>query len=165
MATVAAMVVIHAVTQLGDRGLARVLGMRAPAYLGRGTYLWHWPVILVLREVLDVAPWARAALAAVLATALAALSYELVEHPIRAGVVLRRRPGLSLVADEHDFTLSLNILVGCRWQRDVVGVAGESGSDCERNRSDLYGASSPAAQQPRSPATAASTRRLRPRAA
>ncbi len=238
-ATVAALLLILSVMRLGDSGLARLLGAGAPAYLGRisyGTYLWHWPVILVLREVLDANPWTVAALAAVLATALAALSYELLEQPIRTGRVLRRRPVVSVaggiaaslvvalvvappvlgserrpvlakpardlaagggrpvpqgvswwtfnddtgpedtactptdldscvvrrgdsgldvmlvgdsharmlaptiesLADEHDFTLSLNVLVGCPWQREVLKDVDGAGSECGRNREDVY---------------------------
>ncbi len=238
-ATVAAVVLIASVMHLSDSGLARFLGAGAPAYLGRisyGTYLWHWPVILVLREVLDAGPWTVAALAAVLATALAALSYELLEQPIRTGRVLRRRPVVSVaggiaaslvvalvvappvlgserrpvlaqperdltadggrpvpqgvswwkfnndtgpedtactptdldscvvrrgdsglnvmligdsharmlaptierLADEHDFTLSLSVLVGCPWQREVLNDVDGTGSECGRNRQDVY---------------------------
>ena len=72
---------------------SRALGRPTPVYLGRisyGTYLWHWPVVLVLREVLDISPWTLAALTAVLATALAALSFHVLEHPIRSSRALGR---------------------------------------------------------------------------
>ena len=57
-----------------------------PVFLGRvsyGTYLWHWPVILVLQQVLDVGPAVVAVLAVALSTGLAAASYEVLEMPIR----------------------------------------------------------------------------------
>ena len=65
---------------------ARLLALPIPRYLGQvsyGTYLWHWPVILVARQLFDVGPWVLAALAAPVATGLAALSYEVLERPIR----------------------------------------------------------------------------------
>jgi peptidoglycan/LPS O-acetylase OafA/YrhL len=65
---------------------ARLLAPALPRYLGQisyGTYLWHWPVILVVRQVFDVDPLVLVALAAPVATGLAALSYEVFERPIR----------------------------------------------------------------------------------
>ena len=84
--------------------IARLLSRPVPVFLGRvsyGTYLWHWPVILVLEMVLVVDAPVVAVAAAVLSTALAALSYEVLELPIR------RSAGLSR------FT----------WQTAVVGLA------------------------------------------
>jgi hypothetical protein len=65
-----------------------------PRYLGQvsyGTYLWHWPVILVLHKVMDTAPVVTAAFAAALATGLAALSAQLVETPVRRAPALEHR--------------------------------------------------------------------------
>ncbi|HET7530803.1 MAG TPA: acyltransferase family protein, partial [Mycobacteriales bacterium] len=78
----------------GDRSwIAQLLSRPIPVFLGRisyGTYLWHWPVILVLRELLTVGATATAALTAALATGLAALSYEVLEMPIRRSRYLSR---------------------------------------------------------------------------
>jgi peptidoglycan/LPS O-acetylase OafA/YrhL len=66
--------------------LARVLSMPWPRYLGQisyGTYLWHWPVLLMLRQLFDVRPVVMAVLAAAVATGLASLSAQLLETPIR----------------------------------------------------------------------------------
>jgi peptidoglycan/LPS O-acetylase OafA/YrhL len=65
---------------------ARLLALPLPRYLGHisyGTYLWHWPLILVTRDVFDVRPIVIAAIAGTTATGLAALSYEVFERPIR----------------------------------------------------------------------------------
>jgi peptidoglycan/LPS O-acetylase OafA/YrhL len=90
-ATVAALALISGVMS-DERGLvARVLATRVPTYLGRisyGTYLWHWPVILALLLVFRMHPIVIAALAAVTSTGIAALSYELLEMPIRRNHVL-----------------------------------------------------------------------------
>ncbi len=70
---------------------ARVLALPVPRYLGQvsyGTYLWHWPVLLVLREVLDVRPVVLAVVGGLLATSLAALSHQVLEHPIRRAKAL-----------------------------------------------------------------------------
>jgi peptidoglycan/LPS O-acetylase OafA/YrhL len=66
--------------------VAQIFAHPIPAYLGRisyGTYLWHWPVLLVLGEVMVVRPFVLAILGAAVSTGLAALSYQLFEMPIR----------------------------------------------------------------------------------
>ena len=66
-----------------------------PRYLGQvsyGTYLWHWPIILVVRQLFEVEPLVLVAVAAPVATGLAALSYEVFERPIRRAKVLDRFP-------------------------------------------------------------------------
>jgi peptidoglycan/LPS O-acetylase OafA/YrhL len=71
----------------------RLLSHRVPVYLGRisySTYLWHWPVILVIRELVHISPLAVAATAAPIATGLAALSSELLELPVRRSRALDR---------------------------------------------------------------------------
>ena len=68
------------------RPLSRLLATRVPVHLGRisyGTYLWHWPVIVALGVLLDAGPGAVALLAAFVATGLAAVSYEVLEMPVR----------------------------------------------------------------------------------
>lgn len=92
-ATVASVVTIAGLMASGDRGVRRLLTRPVPVYLGKisyGTYLWHWPVILVIGEVLAVGPVTTAALAVVLSTSLATASYELFEMPVRTNRVLRR---------------------------------------------------------------------------
>jgi peptidoglycan/LPS O-acetylase OafA/YrhL len=79
---------------LGERQpLSRLLGRPVPVFLGRisyGTYLWHWPVIVALTTVLDTSPAVIAVLTLVLGTGLAALSYGVLEMPIRRAKVLNR---------------------------------------------------------------------------
>lgn len=73
---------------------SRLLALPPLQWLGRlsyGWYLWHWPLLVIGREVL---PWhglpVELALVA-LALVLAQLSYTLVEHPLREGQLLRRK--------------------------------------------------------------------------
>src|SRR4051794_15537437 len=90
-AAAASALVIGAVAVREEGWVARMLSRRTPVYLGRvsySTYLWHWPVILVARAVLPLTPIEVACLAIVMATALAALSTELLELPIRRSRML-----------------------------------------------------------------------------
>jgi peptidoglycan/LPS O-acetylase OafA/YrhL len=63
------------------------LSLPVPVYLGKisyGTYLWHWPVVLVLtRTFTDLSTLSTVALTTLVATALASLSYQVLERPIR----------------------------------------------------------------------------------
>jgi len=71
----------------------RVLSAPPVVYLGLisyGTYLWHWIVILVLAKQFDLGTNATIAVAAVVATALASLSYQILERPVRAPGFLDR---------------------------------------------------------------------------
>jgi hypothetical protein len=92
-AMVFAVLALGGLAQAAGSPLARVLSVRPMVYLGRisyGTYLWHWPVIVALRTVLDTGPVQIAVLAFGLATGLAALSSELLELPIRKSPSLDR---------------------------------------------------------------------------
>jgi peptidoglycan/LPS O-acetylase OafA/YrhL len=85
-ATASSVAVIGALTVQPKAWLSRLLATPVPVYLGKisyGTYLWHWPVILVLREVLTVGPYTIAVLAFALSSGLAALNYQIFEMPIR----------------------------------------------------------------------------------
>ena len=65
---------------------AEVLSTGPMTYLGRisyGTYLWHWPVIVLVGAGWSLQPLEMAALATVVATAVSALSFHLLETPIR----------------------------------------------------------------------------------
>ena len=71
--------------------VARLLALPIPRYLGQisySTYLWHWPTLLLLQAVFDVQPLVLALLGGVLATGLAALSYQVLEQPIRRAAFL-----------------------------------------------------------------------------
>ena len=89
-----ASVLVIAGLSLRDNGLlARALARPVPVFLGKisyGTYLWHWPVILVLQELFATSPRVVAVLTVAISTGLAALSYEVVEMPVRTAGFLHR---------------------------------------------------------------------------
>ena len=100
-ATVGSLLLIAGVMVRGKDMLGRALGRPTPAYLGRisyGTYLWHWPVILVIREFVLLPAWILALSACVVATGLAALSYEVLEMPVRRAPALNSRPWQAVAA-------------------------------------------------------------------
>ena len=72
---------------MGERGpVPRMFALPVPVYLGKisyGTYLWHWPVLLILQELFDIRPLVLSVIGAALSTGLAALSYEIYEMPLR----------------------------------------------------------------------------------
>jgi peptidoglycan/LPS O-acetylase OafA/YrhL len=80
--------------EAADGGVVKRLLSSSPiVYLGRisyGTYLWHWIVILVLLRSFHTSSIATVAIAGLVATALASLSFEMLEHPIRVSGLLDR---------------------------------------------------------------------------
>jgi peptidoglycan/LPS O-acetylase OafA/YrhL len=72
---------------------AQLLSIEPVVYLGKisyGTYLWHWPVILVITRVFDPSTLSTIALTVLIATALASLSYQILERPVRVSSLLER---------------------------------------------------------------------------
>jgi peptidoglycan/LPS O-acetylase OafA/YrhL len=74
----------------GARGgpVNRVLSSPLAGYLGQisyGTYLWHWPVIVVALALTNntISPLSAFAISALMGTGLASLSYQALERPIR----------------------------------------------------------------------------------
>jgi len=82
--------------EVGPAGVvARVLAASPVCELGRisyGTYLWHYPVILVIRRFVDTGPTALLVVGGLVATGLAALSHRLLEVPVRTSPMLSRHP-------------------------------------------------------------------------
>lgn len=73
--------------------LSRVLAHPVPVRLGQltyGTYLWHWPLILLFVEFTTLPAVVVAMTSLVFATALSALSHDLLERPVRRARVLDR---------------------------------------------------------------------------
>jgi len=100
-AAAALTVLLIVALEAADGGvLQRALSWDPVVYLGKvsyGTYLWHWPVVLVLARSFELSTPATIAATGVIATALASLSFQLFEHPIRVSALLDRLGGSVIV--------------------------------------------------------------------
>ena len=66
--------------------LNRFFSLKPFVYLGNisyATYLWHWPIIVILRQLFDFGPTILAACTVGLSTIFASASYHMLEMPIR----------------------------------------------------------------------------------
>lgn len=91
--TVLTCVLIVAVENARGGVVLDALSASPVAYLGRlsyGTYLWHWPIVVIATRDRTVRPVVLFALTFALATLLAAASYHVLEHRIRVSVWLNR---------------------------------------------------------------------------
>ena len=96
LATPAAMALVVSVAH-GGPWTTRVAGHRLPASVGRlsyGIYLWHWPLIVAMRDIWDLPSLVVAAAALGVSLTLAGASHRLLERPIRRTPRLDRRPVL-----------------------------------------------------------------------
>ena len=69
----------------------RLLSHNTIVYLGKisyGTYLWHWLVIIVITRTFHLSTLSTIAITTLVATALASLSYEILERPVRLSALL-----------------------------------------------------------------------------
>ena len=81
--------IVHPLSAVG-----RVLACRIPRWVGErsyGIYLWHWPVLVLMRPNLDVPPSRGFVLVPQVATTLllAECSFRFVERPVRHGALRR----------------------------------------------------------------------------
>jgi peptidoglycan/LPS O-acetylase OafA/YrhL len=101
--------------EAADGGIAqRALSTDAMTYLGKisyGTYLWHWIVILVVLTKFHVSITATILLACLVATGLSALSFELLEHPVRRSARLHRHKWLVIATGLTVSVVSALVLI------------------------------------------------------
>src|SRR5204863_63982 len=79
-------------------------------YLGRisyGTYLWHWIVILVAIRTFHLGSTTML-IVLLVSTALASLSFQLLEHPVRASTLLDRHRRAVIVTG-LDVSVAMNV--------------------------------------------------------
>ena len=73
--------------------LNRFFSFKPFVYLGNisyATYLWHWPIIVVLRQLFDIGPIVLALCTVGLSTIFASASHHMLEMPIRTSKFSRR---------------------------------------------------------------------------
>ena len=91
LATVLTLMVIAAAVQPGGM-VARALSLPPLVWLGKrsyGIYLWHYPLLLLMNPVANVAetPWWLMVVQALVVVGAAELSYRFVETPCRKGAI------------------------------------------------------------------------------
>lgn len=90
-----------ATLETGRSAATGALSLPTMRYLGQisyGTYLWHWPVLVLADVVVDMGPMSAFVVSGVVGTALAALSAQVIEHPIRSAPRLDRTPVATIAA-------------------------------------------------------------------
>jgi hypothetical protein len=128
----------------------RLLSHNTIVYLGKisyGTYLWHWLVIIVITRTFHLSTLSTIAITTLVATALASLSYEILERPVR----------LSALLDTHRTTV---IITG-------LAISAISALILIPNIVDPANATAPTSEPPPTPTstTPAHTRPIQPRLA
>ena len=89
--TIVTCVLLVAIEAADGGVVKRVLSTRPAVYLGRisyGTYLWHWLVVIVVVRSFDLSTISTIGITCLVATAIASLSYELLEQPVRISRLL-----------------------------------------------------------------------------
>lgn len=84
-----------------DSLLIRILKSRLPVYLGRASYslyLWHWPVVVLMRWTVGFDTASHLAFALVITLILGLASYHFVERPFLTSQTLRRWPAWQIVS-------------------------------------------------------------------
>ena len=107
LATVFAVGLIATLAGEQDGPAVRLFSLPPLVYLGKisyGTYLWHWPVIVLLDELVRPPLLVRTVLVAGMSTMFAAASFHMLERPIRAP---RLRPVLRLPAVASGLSVSV----------------------------------------------------------
>ena len=93
IATVLGVLMIFSIENHRIGTLNRLFSFKPFVYLGNisyATYLWHWPIIVVLRQLFDFGPIVLAACTIGLSTIFASASYHMLEMPIRTTKFSRR---------------------------------------------------------------------------
>ena len=81
-----------------------------------GWYLWHWPMILLSASLFPYADSQMRLMAGGLAIVPAAISYALIERPVRGWRLLDRQPATAIGAALVLMAMSFLLTLGWRWQ-------------------------------------------------
>jgi peptidoglycan/LPS O-acetylase OafA/YrhL len=133
VATLIVSALIVALENIRGSRAKSLLSSRPFVYLGRisyGTYLWHWPVIVLVTLNRHVSPVLLFAFVVPVATLISAASYRLLEMPIRRSEKLDHYRKLVIVAG-----FATSILVGIFVMPAILQPA--SGAAWETARTDI----------------------------
>ena len=95
-ATLAAVCLVVGIEGARESNFVSVIAKSPVVYLGTisyGIYLWHWPIMVASKQLLDISPILLAVIGIVGGSAMAALSAQLLELPIRRSTSLDRLGG------------------------------------------------------------------------
>lgn len=130
---VGAALVIAGGTPMPTAGAETVLGLGPFQWIGRlsySLYLWHWPILIIAAEEAGRSslPFARNLVWLAVSLAAAALTYRLVENPVRHARRLARSRGLTLLLGAVLVALSLLVATVALATRSSASSTGTSGS-------------------------------------
>ena len=117
LATVLGAVAVGAVARTADGAgpLTRALSIAPLRGLGRisyGVYLWHWPVIVLLRPpTIDVSGDALRVVQVAVTLVVSIASYLVIEQPVRTGTLLRRGAWAARVAAPATAVVLVGVIV------------------------------------------------------
>jgi peptidoglycan/LPS O-acetylase OafA/YrhL len=93
IATVLGVLMISSIENQRNGALSQLFSFRPFVYLGNisyATYLWHWPIIIVLRQLFDIGPIVLTVCTIGLSTIFASASSHMLEMPIRTSKFSKR---------------------------------------------------------------------------
>lgn len=118
LGTVAILIAGGTAHRFGVGALLALTPLQFVGNLSYSIYLWHWPIIVLARELTSSLSVQGRVLCLVLTLALSYITYTTIEHPTRSNGYLGTRPAVSL-----GFALVVTALsvTGClSWQRWIV---------------------------------------------
>jgi len=95
-------------------GPGRMLSVSVLQWLGSlsySLYLWHWPILILIDAQWGPIEWWGRGIAVLFAVFLSAVTYRLVENPIRQAPRLIRNPSMSLVLGSALVFLSIAVAI------------------------------------------------------
>ena len=116
-----AALILIAGTGARNGGINALLATQPAQRIGRlsyAWYLWHWPVLLLGKEIFDPVSWKQQLALVATSLVLAALSHRFVEAPMRHGSLAKRSPRAVLVGSV--MLMILANALALRWHNAAI---------------------------------------------